>query len=231
MAISLLCLFSPFYAYANENNPIEIGSVLGRPLYEQDINTQSDEDFHADCNTLIVEPLIEEYYMENQDILTPTAKEVSTFMLYHLHEHEKQVKDQKKNIYSRIEAITNQLQNNDVSNKENDSLVAELYYLKTELEPPGHDYAMFILPYWKLQVHLYTQYGEGRILWQDRGYQAFDATYRWLQEAEKKGQFSIRTPEMKKRFYAFWTSKDHGDYLFSNTERISSLFLNPKWTR
>ena len=34
---------------------------------------------------------------------------------------------------------------------------------------------MLLLPHWKLQRHLFDHYGGGRLLWQQRGIEAFDA--------------------------------------------------------
>lgn len=56
---------------------------------------------------------------------------------------------------------------------------------------------------------LYDQYGGGRLLFQQAGTEAFDATRRLLEQRESEGAFAITDPETRTLAYDYWT-RDHG---------------------
>jgi hypothetical protein len=85
-----------------------------------------------------------------------------------------------------------------------------------------------VLNHWKFQKHLYDSYGGGRILWQQAGQEAFDATRAWLETLEKQGEFTITDPALRKKFYEYWT-RDHGAFLTADPVRIRQEFLEPEW--
>jgi hypothetical protein len=60
---------------------------------------------------------------------------------------------------------------------------------------------------WKYQRHLYDRYDGGRLLWQQFGMEAYDATRRWLEAEEKTGHFKISDPELRTKFYEYWNSQ------------------------
>jgi hypothetical protein len=82
---------------------------------------------------------------------------------------------------------------------------------------------------WKLQRHLYREYGGGRMLWQQFGPEAYDATRRWLKQQQAKGAFRIADPELRRLFFRYWTTQDHGPFLTDDRERIERQLLSPPW--
>ena len=100
-----------------------------------------------------------------------------------------------------------------------------------ELLPPGRDFAMFVLPHRKLQLHLYNNFGGGRLLWQQRGIEAFDAMHNWLKQNEREGKFKITDPKLREAFYSYWTQMDHGPFFIEGKKRIEDEFLHPEWER
>ena len=61
----------------------------------------------------------------------------------------------------------------------------------------------------KRQNLLYQQFGGGRLLFQQAGVEAFDATRRLLEQREAEGAFAITDPEVRALAYDYWT-RDHG---------------------
>lgn len=82
----------------------------------------------------------------------------------------------------------------------------------------------------KFQVALYRKFGGGRVLFQQAGMEAFDATKRMLEDAEKAGRFSIAEPHLRARFYGYWTM-EHGPALSKNSpdDPMIQQFLSPPW--
>lgn len=99
---------------------------------------------------------------------------------------------------------------------------------KDELKGNPKDFARFMLSNWKLQKHLYDNYGGGRILWQQAGQEAFDATRTWLESREKAGDFEVSDPKLKETMLLYW-NKSHGAFLTADKERIRKEFLEPEW--
>ncbi len=97
--------------------------------------------------------------------------------------------------------------------------------------PPGEVFAVFVLNNWKFQRHLYNEYGGGRILWQQAGLEAFDATHKWLKAQEKSGAFKITDPKLRSVFYKYWTTQNHGSFLIDDKELIRRKFLEPEWSK
>ena len=60
----------------------------------------------------------------------------------------------------------------------------------------------------KLQARLYQDFGGGRLLFQQGGAEAFDATLRLLELRESEGAFAITDPEVRSLAYDYWT-RDH----------------------
>lgn len=208
-----------------------VGTVLGKPVYRQEITATDPYDVHYELQDIFVQPVLRMYYNQNKKSLEPTSKEITRFLLYCKKQHDKDLNDRKTEIIDKIVAITDKLKVSDSSTNDSKELVAELYYLKTELEPPGYDYAMFVLPYWKLQVHLYQNFGGGRILWQERGYEAFDAMLAWLEKHEQNGDFSLSDNKTRQALYYYWKKRDHGRHIIEDAGKIKREFLEPEWSR
>ena len=89
--------------------------------------------------------------------------------------------------------------------------------------------ARALVLYRRTQYYIYTEYGGGRVLFQQAGWEAFDATKAMFHELEKKGKMSIADPELRDRFYEYW-NKDHGPWIVSDKKEIRHRFLERPWT-
>lgn len=206
-----------------------IGEVLGKPIFRNQLTSTDRYDIHYELQTLFVEPVLYEYFKKHHKDLKPTSAEVSEFLVFQSKQHESDLKGKKKEMLKRIKTISAELKKKPEHNQLEEDLVAELYYLRTELQPPGYDYAMFVLPHWKMQLHLYNNFGKGRILWQQRGYEAFDAMHQWLKEHEKAGDFKLFDAKTRQALYHHWTTMDHGAYLIDDPAIIQTEFIEPDW--
>lgn len=65
----------------------------------------------------------------------------------------------------------------------------------------------------KAQRHIYQHFGQGRVLFQQGGMEAFDATYRLIQTLEKDGAFKFANPADRTLALSYWTTDKHGAYL------------------
>ena len=79
---------------------------------------------------------------------------------------------------------------------------------------------------WKLQRHFYGRYGGGRVMYQQAGYEAFDAYRRWIESEEQMGSFRITDPKLRASFYRYWKRND-GDFL-TDPDQLRKLFLEPE---
>lgn len=73
----------------------------------------------------------------------------------------------------------------------------------------------------KLQKRLHEEYGGGRLLFQQGGIEAFDATRRMLETREADGAFAITDPEVRRLAYDYWT-RDHGAFIITDPDRIAA---------
>lgn len=72
----------------------------------------------------------------------------------------------------------------------------------------------------KLQKALYDAFGGGRVLFQQGGVEAFDATRKLLEQKETGGEFSITDPQTRKLAYDYWT-RDHGAMMLSEPGQVA----------
>ncbi len=108
------------------------------------------------------------------------------------------------------------------------SLTFDKWSLEQQITHPFRMVAAMLYGNWKLQRHFYDHFGGGRVLWQQAGYEAFDAYRRWLESEERQGNFKINDPKMRQVFYRYW-QQSHAPFLFSDAEQIRSQFLEPDW--
>lgn len=90
--------------------------------------------------------------------------------------------------------------------------------------------AKSMLGSWKLQTKLYENFGGGRILWQQAGYEAFDAMHNFIEEQQKQGRFEIYDPQLKESLANYWTEPGHSGFLKNDPETVKE-FLHPDWKR
>ncbi len=72
----------------------------------------------------------------------------------------------------------------------------------------------------KLQKALYDAFGGGRVLFQQGGVEAFDATRKLLEQKEASGGFSFTDSQVRELAYGYWT-RDHGAMMLSEPGQIA----------
>jgi len=85
-----------------------------------------------------------------------------------------------------------------------------------------------MIEYWKLNIALYEKHGGGRILWQQAGFEAFDAMRNFLEEQQKQGRFEIFDPALQETLNNYWTEQGHKSFLKDDPKTIAE-FLHPVW--
>lgn len=130
-----------------------------------------------------------------------------------------------------IERIAKQL--NDATLGKADRRQLEQKRGKLEQKLDGHVkfFATWWLSSFKFQRHLYYRYGGGRVPWQQAGLEAFDAMHRWLTENEEKGDFKITDPDLRAKFYEYWTTMRNGAFLSKEKDRIDPRAFEYPWVK
>lgn len=206
---------------AEDDKREPIGDVLGKPLYRDEIRSGFSRVYMA---------LMQDYRQAHAAEIAPTEAEIEFAAAYFDKEHEKRIEGEAAEMREQLQAIEQQLQNDGLPEEERGKLEVQRRSLQGRLNPPGRLFAQFMLDHWKLQRHLYDHFGGGRILFQQAGLEAFDATRNWLEAEEKLGKFKIADPELRKSFYEYWTTHNHGAFLMDDPERIRETFLEPPWS-
>ncbi len=80
-------------------------------------------------------------------------------------------------------------------------------------------FATFLLAGWKYNTYLYDNFGGGRLLFQQAGVEAFDATHEFLKYLERENYFKIEDEIIRDAVFAYWT-RDHGAFIIDNEEDI-----------
>jgi hypothetical protein len=131
-------------------------------------------------------------------------------------------------------ALEQDLRDPKLSDARRGELVAALDDVKFA-ESPERWMAGAFISSWKLQRHLYDKFGGGRVL---GGFEAFDATRKWLEYEEQSGHFKITDPKLRTEFYRYWTqprnfmlTADSEVFLLTTDAEIREQFLEPAWAR
>ncbi|QDT26972.1 hypothetical protein [Gimesia panareensis] len=208
----------------------KIGTVMGQAVYRDQLRTGKNISLREELFRLFAHPVKEHYIKEHRKAIVPTEREISFAASWFCKDQQILRLDQKEKnmIRQQILTIEKRLKTDQLTKAEQKELKDQQTELQACLDMPCRTFAHFMLDRWKFQRHLYLTYGRGRILWQQAGIEAFDAMYRWLQDREKQGEFSIDDPRLHSEFYAYWTSQKHGAFLTGDQKRIRD-FLKPKW--
>ena len=228
MALLLLC---PLAASAQETRRERIGEVLGVPVYRDQLSDAQGDALTLELHDLFSHPVMQRYRAKRGGDLTASENDVAIAAAHFDGWHHDRLKELAPLLRARRKKLDELLAAPDVSADEQGKLSAERRQLDARLTPPGRKFARWMVTNWKLQHHIYTTYGRGRVLWQDAGLEAFDAMRVWLESRERAGDFRIDDPALRARLYAYWTSVDHGDALSNDADFIRHEFLDPYWLR
>lgn len=226
-----LLLYWPVLALAEETSREQIGVVLGQPVYRDQLTATAGVALSNELHNLFSHPLMQQYRAAHRDALQPTEREVSTATAHFDGWHNERLRAQDPPLKDRRAEIEQALAKPGLAAEEKQRLEDERQAIDSQFRPPGRRFAGWMVANWKLQRHLYQEYGGGRVLWQQAGLEAFDAMHAWLKQREKAGDFTISDPILHEQFYAYWTTVDHGASLSDDQRFIEHEFLNPYWLR
>ncbi len=231
LAVLSLLLCRPVLAPAEETPREQIGTVLGQPVYRDQLTVKEGVALSNELHNLFSHPVMRQYRAAHRDELQPTEREVSTATAHFNGWYNERLKAQDHPLKDRRAEIEQALAKPGLTAEEKQRLEDERRAIDSRLRPPGRRFAGWMVANWKLQRHLYQEYGGGRILWQQAGLEAFDAMHAWLKQREKAGDFAISDPLLHEQFYAYWTTVEHGESLSDDPRFIEEEFLNPYWLR
>lgn len=86
--------------------------------------------------------------------------------------------------------------------------------------------ARFLLAGRNVLRHAHERFGGGRLMFQQAGVEAFDATRRLIEHLEAQGRIRFDDPSVRALAYDYWT-RDHGAWLISDEARIREALEGP----
>lgn len=208
---------------------LPIGDVLGQRVFREEIEGENDRELSEALRRRFLPPLLEQYRAAHRTDLAPTEAEISHAVNHLSHSTATEQEVDLEPVRGRLAEVDARLAELGLPENERKSLQREKATLQFVLEPLDRRLAIWLLSRWKFERHLYQTYGGGRILFQQAGYEAFDATRRWLEDQEKQGAFRITDPRFRALLFHYWTTLDHGSFLTDNEETIRTEFLHPRW--
>jgi hypothetical protein len=218
-----------------ENKRERIGSALGKDIYRDELK-DNPPTYHQIVQ-LFMAPAMEEYEREKWEIFEMTDDEICAGVEWMEAEAKKQggarweqwqalSKQQKSDVDKRLAEIKSQLDNPVTPENERPLLKTALRVTALESTHPHAGEVWLIMHRRKFEMHLYRNYGGGRIIHQQFGPEALDARRKLLLELEQAGKFQIIDPELRKLAYDYWERPSHPGG-FHNDDR---LLMFP-WTK
>lgn len=226
-----LLFFSSDVTLADESPRERIGHVLGQPVYRDQLAATAGDALSHELHNLFSHPVMLQYRATHKDKVLPTEREVRTAAAHFDGWHNERLQAQDHPLTDRLAVIERELKRQGVDATDKERLEEERSVIRAQLKPPGPRFAGWMVANWKLQRHLYENFGGGRVLWQQAGLEAFDAMHVWLKEREKEGDFNISDATLRDNFFGHWTSTDHGKFLNADPQFIDREFLNPYWLK
>lgn len=86
--------------------------------------------------------------------------------------------------------------------------------------------ARFLLAGRSTLRHVHQRFGGGRLLFQQGGVEAFDATRRLIEHLEAQGRIRFDDPSIRALAYDYWT-RDHGAWLITDATKIQEALEAP----
>jgi hypothetical protein len=222
---------APSAVEATQGSGEPIGQALGTVVSREQIQEADEQSLALELFRLFFHPLLHEYYRQHQQELQPTPHEIERVTAELTRQHHEAIAPHREDMRARLDEIASRLTQTTLSADERLDLELERDMLSDQLQPPGSQYVEWLVGNWKFQRHLYLNYGGGRILWQQTGFEAFDATYQWLRQQEQAGAFAITDGNLRAAFFAYWTTLEHGAFLIDDQAIIQQEFLTPEWAR
>lgn len=231
IVIGVISLHSIAQAQSREPRR-KVGTVLGKPVYRDQLDKKQPGGLENSLRQTFLADVFKQYREEHAEEITPTDAEIKLAAKRFDQLHRERIKEVEPELRARLAELEKQAAEPEfdaLPKEEQSKLEVETLTLKGRLTAPGERFAKFMLNNWKLQRLIYDRYGGGRLLWQQAGVEAFDATRTLLETLEKEKKFEVTDPEMRDLLYRYWTTQNHGAFLVDDEERIRKSFLEPDW--
>lgn len=246
--LSVVLLSSAMFvnvALAQDKSPTArqlVGTVLGRPVYRDEIVTNDRTTVSDEMSRLFLGPAMEAYRKSHSKDSSPSSDELAvgtrvllaqakTRMDADAIEHRRRTAELKAKLAAG--ASGTEVPKDESGAVTGMAINEELKQIEVvdQLGPPGPEFAEMIIRQWKYQRHLYDTFGGGRILWQQFGIEAFDAMHQWIKAQEAAGVIKVTDPSLRSAMLEYWETMRHGHFLVSDPARIKMNFLTPPWER
>ncbi|QDT42583.1 hypothetical protein Pan241w_26690 [Gimesia alba] len=208
----------------------QIGTALGKPVYRDQLNTESTDKLTHSLQSHFSAVLEEAYFEKHRIRLAPTQQEFDAYT-----EDDPDLKKFSVTQISLRQAKLRQLERSlktpDLSDQQRQKLEKVRKTLEDQQQLDLASFVYDLLIYWKMEVEIYQRYGGGRVRSHMFGFEPLDANHRWLKEEEKKGRFKISDPKLRTLFYVYWTDTFSDGFLMQDQEEIRRDFLEPNWLR
>ncbi|WP_414828895.1 hypothetical protein [Alteromonas sp. H39] len=225
--LSVAVFFMLLITQTSNANEQPVATVLDQTISPSDLIREDGQ--QIPLTRLIIPTLLQHYKADNNLSFEPTPEERQRFIVWFNKQnadHEEDTRKRKQDTLAQIKALAKE---NGLSKEETEKQINAFLDMSANQPPMDERMADFVLPHWKSQVYFYKNYGGGRILWQQRGTEAFDAFHNWLKSQEEKGNFKIFAQKDRDAFYDYWNRES--SFLTSDEEAINEGFLQPPWSR
>lgn len=234
----LLIATTPTLASEEPERRDQIGEALGQPIYRDQIDAADDSGVRDQLHRLFTVPVMLKYREVNRKEIDPTKDEFRSAVTHFRRTFEERYRGDPDNAVGafavsmrEVDRTTKQLDDATLGDADRRQLVKEQRAAEKKLDEHVTSFATFWLSGFKFQRHLYSRYGGGRVLWQQAGLEAFDAMHRWLREHEEKGDFKITAPDLRAKFYEYWTTMRHGAFLSKGKDEIDPQAFQYPWLK
>ena len=199
-----------------------IATVLGEEITVEDA-------LGSDIAGLIAGPLIEKFAEDND--IRPTEEDLVAFaegMLGMQREQLSNLEDERARLERRLEGASTANEREEIQGqldliaKTIDSLSESQEFMNIDLVRPV---ATRWVRSWKVNRALYEKYG-GRVIFQQAGFEPFDAQREFLEEQQANGAFEILDADYVEEFWRYWRKDPHG---VVGEEQAREMMSKPWW--
>lgn len=217
------CVLVAFAAHGEVRNPDEvIAVVLGQEITVEDARG-------SPITSLIGDPLMEKFAEDND--VQPTEEELTQFAEGMLGMQQ----DSLSELESRRAELEKSLDGT-LGAEERKETEAHLESVVTALDSMSQtqwaantdvvrSVAVRWVQRWKILNALYEEYG-GRVIFQQAGFEPFDAVRDFLEEREDQGDFTILDQDYEDEFWQYWRKDPLG---VVPEEKANELMRTPVW--
>lgn len=200
----------------------QVGHVGGEPIMLSELNTDMNIPAHGALHQRITGPLWEKWMQANAEKLKPTEAELASTRAWI--EQQRQLAEQSRQ--QQLAQMKQALQGDQFTEQQKQQIQQQIDAMSQPMPPVSDQFAPWWVTNYKAQRMLYENFGGGRVIFQQTGLEALDAMHKWLKAQETAGAFAITDPDLKQKFYGYWTDMQHQ---VIPADQVEAEFLNPEW--